>query len=378
MLTPELIAPERLEALLAGAVPDTHAEARLQGLALELRSGAPTARDELRRRVRALASAPRGRRVLASRPRVVLVLAPLALATVAGSLVLGRVGIGSSGSETAKRGVPGAAALQRAPLHTAGEPLTSNLSLTPFRPTLDADTRARHVDMWIELRVRDADRLSAAANNAMRVTRELGGFVASSTVGTRGNEGRAEISLRVPVGRVDDALFRLSQLGAITGQRVVTEDRQADIDRSSQRIEALRRAIQIAELRLGSGTLTVTQRLQLQIKLARLHGELTSLRRSRARLVREAATADLTLVLHTQAAASGKANKSGVGGIVGDALHLLGRAGAISLFAAIVLSPLVVLALLIWLVRRRRLRRQEAQLLGQARPGVPSPQPPRP
>ncbi len=376
MSTSELIAPARLEELLGGAVPDTHTEARIQGLALELRSSAPAASEDLRRRVRALSVSRPPRRPFASRQRLALVLAPLLLVLVAVPVVFGRFGFGSSDTQVPKRALE-AAVVHRDQASTAfrsseadGLPL-----LAPSIAALDfagPTARARHVDMWIELRVRDADRLSAAANDAMRITRELGGFVASSTVGTRGDEGRAEMSIRVPVGRIDDALFRLSRLGAITGQRVATEDRQADIDRAAQRIEALRRAIAIAQLRLDSGTLNANQRLELEIRLERLRGELTSVRRSKARVVSDAATADLSLLLHTQAAA-GTTQKSGIGGIAHDALHVLGRVGAVGLFAAIVLSPLVVLALLLWLVRRRRLRLQEAELLDGTRPGAPSP-----
>jgi hypothetical protein len=211
----------------------------------------------------------------------------------------------------------------------------------------------------------------------MRITRDSGGFVAASTVGTHGDEGRAELALRIPVGKVDDAAFRLSQLGTVTSQRVATEDRQAAIDSFSRRIERLRRAIRIANLRLESGALAAKQQLQLEIRLERLRGQLASTTRSNARLVSEAATAELALILHTQAAASGKADQSGVGGIVGDAFHLLGRAGSVALFAAIILSPLVLLALIFWGLRLRFLRRQEARLLDQSRPTATSPQPPR-
>lgn len=370
MLTPELIESKRIEEVLAGAVPDTDAEARLQGLALALRSDAPAASSDLRERVRALGAARPRRPVLGSRRRVALVLAPLAVALVGGSIALGFLGVGSPGSETTERG----AAVGSRHLSGVLRPFLARPVLTS--PEAGAGARARRVDTWIELRLRDADGLSAAAGDAMRIARDLGGFVASSTVGTQGNEGRAELSLRLPVGRVDDALFRLSQLGAITSQRVRTEDRQADIDQAARQIESLRRAIRIAELRLASGTLGAQERLRLEIRLERLRGQLASVRRSSASLVREAATADLTLVLHTRAAAGGKANGSGVGGIVGDAFDLLGRAGAVALFVAIVVSPLAVLALLYWLVRRRQLRRQEAHLLDRTGPRVPSPQPP--
>jgi hypothetical protein len=376
MSTPELIVPARLDALLGGAVPDTDAEARLQGLALELRTAAPAAGEALRSRVRALTVPRPRRRVFVSRRRLALVLAPVVLALVAGSVILGRSGGKSALPNESLRHVPAGSAYGT---HSVGgEALLKPRLVPPIAQgsAESASARARHVDMWIELRLRDADRLSAAANDAMRITRELNGFVASSMVGTRGNEGRAEITIRLPVGKVDDALFRLSQLGAITSQRVVTEDRQPEIDRAPQRIETLRRAIRVAQLRLDS-TLDANQRLDLRIRLEGLRSQLASVRKTNARLISDAATADLRLVLHTEVAAGGTATKSGLGGIVGDALHVLGRVGEVALFAAIVLSPLALLALLVWLVRRRRLRLQEATLLDKTRPGAPSPQPPR-
>ncbi len=48
MSSPELVAPDRLEELLAGAFPETHAEARLQGLARELSSASLPAPSLLR------------------------------------------------------------------------------------------------------------------------------------------------------------------------------------------------------------------------------------------------------------------------------------------------------------------------------------------
>jgi hypothetical protein len=378
MSTPEVIVPARLDALLGGVVPDTDAEARLQGLALELRSGAPEASEALRSRVRALTIPRPKRRVVVSRRRLALVLATLVLALVAGSVILGRSGGKPALRNESLRHVPAGSAYPDVTQSVAGAALLKPRLASPIaQGSASATARARHIDMWIELRLRDADRLSAAANDAMHITRELNGFVASSTVGTRGNEGRAEITIRLPVGKVNDALFRLSQLGAITSQRVVTEDRQAEINRASQRIETLRRAIRIAELRLDSGTLSAKERLDVEIRLERLRSQLASVRKTNARLVSDAATADLRLVLHTEAAAGGTARKSGLGGIVGDALHVLGRVGQVALFAAIVLSPLALLALLVWLVRRRRLRLQEAALLDKTRPGAPSPQPPR-
>ena len=75
MPSPDLIAPDRLEELLGGALPDAEGEARLQGLVRELRAGAPAAPAPLRARVRAFEEQPARRRWALPRRRTALALA---------------------------------------------------------------------------------------------------------------------------------------------------------------------------------------------------------------------------------------------------------------------------------------------------------------
>jgi hypothetical protein len=409
MPSSDVIASDRLEKLLRGAPPEGEREARLEGLVRELRANAAPAPQTVRDRMRALREpVPR------LWPRITLRSAALALApavavAVAGvgaaTFILGggeqareqalekpvvdrgsAVGVEPGGPSSVQEvGSQTRDALKPAPAQAQFEAygpglLEKNTATTRLSgaPALTPGVgRARDVDMWIELRITDADRLSEAANAAMQATRELGGFVASSSVGTQGEEGRAQLRLRVPVGRVEDALLRLSQLGTITGQRVATNDLQTEIDGRSRRIARLGFAIRIAELKLRSGTLDAEERLELQIKLERWRGQLADLRSSRARFRREAATAELTLLLHTRAApVAAEKDESRVEGAARDALDFLGRAGSVALFVTIVLSPVVLLALLLWLVLRNRTRRIEERLLERPRPAAPSPQPP--
>jgi hypothetical protein len=82
-------------------------------------------------------------------------------------------------------------------------------------------------------------------------------------------------------------------------------------------------------------------------------------------------------VLHTRAAAAAaEKDESRVEGAARDALDFLSRAGSVALFLAIVLSPLLLLAVLLWLALRSRTRRIEERLLERPRPAAPSPQPP--
>jgi Domain of unknown function (DUF4349) len=372
----DLIAPARLEELLGGAFPETDREARLQGLALELRSEGTPAPEVLRQRVRTLGSAPRKRRVFPRRP-LAAVLVAASLAAAVAITVSGLSGDRSGGGEEAGRAVP-----QELARKLSGEAVgtvtqtgaeSSDAPFLPFQPKVV--DRAQDIDMWIELRVRDADRVSEAVNEATAITHELGGFVAASSMRSAGQEGRAELALRIPVGKVEEAASRLSQLGTITGQRVVTEDLQGHIDRYASRIAALSRSIRIAELKLASGTLDAEQTLQLQIRLERLRAERAELRRARARVAARAATAEFTLVLHTREAAGAVKEESRIGGAAGDAADFLARAGAVAVFAAIVLSPVLVLVVLAWLLLRSRRRRIETQVLERTRPAAPTTEP---
>jgi hypothetical protein len=386
MRSPDL-APDRLEQLLRGAVPEGEDEARLQGLVRELRVDTPPAPDHLQERVRALRG-PAPRRSRLRRPRLALVLVPALLVGLLSAAVL----FGSGRTDSDESAEPHSNLLRAGPTATEenlrGRNVTEGYqanALGANRSTLaDADSalrrasrgeRAQEIDMSIELRLSDADGLSDAATEAMRVARELGGFVVSSNVGSRGAEGEAELALRIPVGNLEDAVFQLSRLGTITGQRVAMDDLQIGVDNRSRRIERLRRDIRIAELRLASGTLDEQERLRVEIRLERLRDSLAELRRERRRLLREAATAELSLTLHTRAAATAaEKEESGLEGAVGKGVDFLTAAGAVALFLAIVLSPLLLLGLLVWLALRGRSRRVEARLLAQPGPAAPSPQ----
>jgi hypothetical protein len=372
MLSPDLIAPERLEQLIAGALPDTDREARVQGLALELRSSVSPAPERLRERVRSLPSTS-PRRSLVPRRRLAAVLVPACLiVAVVGALVFGESGGRDENGSTA----PAPAELSGSRSPEVVTPGASDGTRTTLQP-LDgvAGGRARDIDMWIELRVGNGDQLADSAEEATRVVRELGGFVAAATVRTAGTEGEAELILRVPTANVDDAAFRLSELGTVTNQRVVTEDLQTELDLLVRRIEGIDRAIRIAKLRLESGRLGADERLSTEIRLERLRAERVQLDRSRDKVSADAATAQMTLALHTREAATDTGDENRIGAAARRAVELLGQAGAIAVFLAILLSPLILLGIVALLARRSRARRTEAALLERTRPASPSPSP---
>jgi hypothetical protein len=393
MPSPDLVTPDRLEELLGGALPEAEREARVQGLVRELRADAPAAPAPLRARVRALGEQPARRRRALPRRRTALALAFVLLAVAAaGAGVALRGGDEPTAAEpnageadAASAGDHGAAA-EEAP---APDALRRRLHVVVGEPFLEADQgkatlalgartsvaragRATDIDLWMEIRLADADELSGAANEAMSITRELGGWVAASDIDTEGSEGTAELALRVPVGKLEDAMVQLGELGTVTGQQIETVDLQAGIDRRADRIERLERVVRILELQLESGTLTPEQELRLRLRIERHENEIRDLRRATRADRREAATSELTLALHTrEAAAKQDEDEGGVAGMARDALQFLGAAGTVALFILIVASPIVVLLVLLWLAFRARSRRIESRLLDRPDPAAP-------
>jgi Domain of unknown function (DUF4349) len=392
MRTPDQIAPDRLEELLGGTVPEGEREALVQGLVRELRAGAPVAPAPLRVRVRELAEQPVRRRRALPRRRTALALAfvLVAVAGVSSAVVLSRGGEGTlDGAPRAASGETVAAAedLEALEREAMRNPLTSPFALDetprarrvtlskdaePLQAPLPPRARATDVRLWMEVRMPGADELSDAAAEAMSITQELGGWIAASDIDTEGNEGRAELALRIPVERVEDAIVQLGDLGTVTGERVATIDLQTGIDRRADRIEQLERAIRLLELRLDSGTLTADEELRVRLRIERYRNAIEDLQGANLADRREAATSELALVLHTrEAAAKAEQDESGAAGAAGDAFAFLAAAGTIAVFLVIVLSPVVVLLVLLWLAFRARSRRVEAKLLDRPDPASP-------
>ena len=364
MPSPELV-PNRLEDLLGGALPETDREARLEGLVRELRVGSVSASAALRSRVERLSTTPREPR-FGPRARAALVVA-LVGAFIAAAITGGLVSNDGRGGESA--GTAAGEGVRLTPLGVDGASDAPTFKSAPLIPT----GRAEDVDMWITLRVTDADEVSDSSQEAMSITRELGGVVVSSNVSTGANRGQARLTLKIPTARVEDAAFRLSALGTVTGQRIVTADLQAPIDRTLQRIERLQSAIRIAKARLASGLLDAEETLQMQIRLEHLRTRLRDVTRAHAALAQRAAMADLTLTLGTGGGAAPKKSEGGVAGAAGMAFDILKGAGAVAVFLAIVLSPIVLLIVLAWLALRARSRRIEGELLDEPQPATPRP-----
>ena len=325
----------------------------------ELRALPTAAPESVRERVRVLGEPP-PRRTFPHVPwrRSLLVLAPAcALLLVSAAVVHGVLSSGSTSQPQAIRdSSPGA-------VHgAAGE----RLAPTVLSPVVPPDA-SRHQDYEasMTLRVKDLDALTDRTNEAMQVARSYGGYVASVQQSTHAGEpGEADLTLRIPVGRVEEAIVRLSGLGTVLARQVSIVDLEQTLRQQRARILRLKLFIARAAEQL-KGSLPADVRLRLQLQLQQAREDLAAATRANGATLNEAALSHVALTLTTQQAAT-PAQKGGTGRFgraARDAGSFLAGAGAVILFLLIVLSPLIVLGVVVAVGLRAYRRREERRLL---------------
>jgi hypothetical protein len=350
-------------------------EREFEELVRELRALPTNAPDSVRERVRALAE-PAPRRSLPRLPwrRSLLVLAPAcALGLVVAAVVHGVLNSSSPEQHAVSaRGVSGEAQRPKATPHfgavTTPQDFWERLSLGPVVGTdqVVPPNLARHQDYqaFMTLRVKDLDALTDRTNEAMRVVRSYGGYVASVHQYTNsGQPGEADLVLRLPIGHVEAALVQLSDLGTVVNRQLSVVDLEQALRQQRERIVRLKVFIARATEQL-KGDLPADVRIRLQLQLQQARADLARAMRAHKSTLNEAAFARISLSLRTQSATPIK--KGGTGRFeraTRDAGSFLAGAGAVILFLLIVLSPLIVIVVLSLLGVRTYRRREERRLL---------------
>jgi Domain of unknown function (DUF4349) len=326
----------------------------------ELRATRPVASGALRARVAEIGERP----TATARPRssfrrhrlLALVPATAAIA-VAGALVIGLTRPGSPGEPT----------LPIAVESPAGSVADERLSAPtpPAAETGAPSDRAQRVTAALTVRVDDGDALSGAAADALRITRELGGYVLSSRV-VSGEDGSASLALRVPAAAAQEAIERLSALGTIVDQQVQVDDLQATLDALEIQLRQARAALASVRARLEGDDLTPAERARLQARRDELQRTLASLRTQRAETSRQAAEATIQLELRTAGNAGVVPVPTRLDRTIDRALDVLAWEAVTVLGLAIVIAPLVLVAGVALAGRRVARRREDARLLGAA------------
>jgi hypothetical protein len=322
----------------------------------ELRALPTAAPEGVRVRVRALGE-PTPRRELPRIPwrRSVLVLAPVCLLALVSAAVVH--GVLSSGSS--KQPLTYSSATQHG---DSGAVLAPSLRSPLVPPT---PGRRQDYEASMTLRVRDVDALTDRTNEAMRVVRSYGGYVASVQQSTQsGQPGQADLMLRIPVGHVEAAMVQLSELGTVLSRQVSIVDLEQALRQQRARIVRLKLFIARATEQLKTD-LPADVRLRLQLQLQQAREELARATRANKATLDEAAFSHVSLTLTTQKAATPVA-KGGAGRFeraARDAGSFLAGAGAVILFLLSVLSPLIVLIVASVFGLRAYRRREERRLL---------------
>jgi hypothetical protein len=325
----------------------------------ELRASRPSAPLELRARVREIAAVqpkpapwaswrfPLRRGVLVAVPAA----AALAFATA------GVIGLASSDMQSNE-------ALRQSGAADSPATTEAGKQVAPAQDSaaLSAGDRAQRVSATLTVEVPDSDAVSRAAQDALDLTRSLGGFVVSSSVAT-GEEGSASITVRVPVAKVQDAITGLSGLGRIVSQQVTIDDLQATLDELEKREATVRSEIARIRARLETETLDAQTEAVLRAKLSTLRAQLTELRAGISSNEAEARMSTIQLTVVTPGAFGVVARPSRIDRTVDEALNVLAWEGVIALGILIVFAPFALVAVAACLGRRLYRRHEEERLL---------------
>ena len=333
-----------------------------------LQASRPVADPGLRDRVRAIAATEPKRRTSPfariSLRRFSLVAVPATAVVLLGAAgITGLLGSGSAPQTVAigrdqARQVPPQVGTTRelAPQLKSGA--TASDAATPA-PT---PGRAQSYSAALTLSVKDIDALSGATQQALRITRDLGGYLVTASYATS-DSGVSSLTLKVPTANVQEAIVRLSALGKIVAQQVQIDDLQGQIDELTKRETALRERIARLSARLADPALDAETRATLEARRDAARSELAQARAAHAQVAAQARYATIQLRLQTSQSAIVPAAPSRWDTGLDRAGEILALEAMIALTTLVIVGPLLLLGLLAWLGRRGLRRREEERIL---------------
>jgi hypothetical protein len=330
-----------------------------------LRAHAPHAPESLRERV--LALEPKPRRLSLPPRRLALVALPAALGIAVSVAVVHGI-IGSSSSRPAAEPqhlAAGVTARQDAPawrsLGGAGGTVLSGqqkAALVPHTfatPATGSSARLQHTDASIQLSVKNTDDLAHATTRATRVATSLGGYAKS--VNYR-SQGTSVLDLRIPTQNVKTALTRLADLGTLVSQELSVTDLEQQLKTQIAQIAQLHRRIAALRTAINDPSLPAAQKVLLRIRLAESQRALSQRLHAQKGTISAGTTSTVSLVIATKKGIAPVPQPRGrIGRMVHSAVGFLALEGIILLYALIVISPLAIVAALLWFWRRRSVDR---------------------
>jgi len=250
----------------------------------------------------------------------------------------------------------------------AASPKALALQGSPLNAVTIPRNRHVHADASLQVVVPNLEALSSATSKATAIATGLGGYAQRVQSSSDKGDGSSLLDLRVPVGKAQVALQKLGSLGRLVSQQVATQDVEQAYSKQSDTLGQLRRKIAVYVQALQSGTLTGTQRVNVQYQLSEARYQLRQLRKAHASLAKYAATSDIQLALSTDqhAFAAPPSKRGRLGNLLHHAAGFLALEATIVLYVIIVLGPILLIAGLIWWLLRERRRREEELLAANA------------
>jgi len=313
----------------------------------ELRLARIEAPPELRTRVRLIAAAAEPPRRRVTWRRALVVALPVAAAVAAAAVFATR--------PTHERAVVRPQIVAHGSV-AAGSSSTASVQAksapTPALTVPAPANRAQNVYETLSLQVATPKEVSDGVKSALRITGSLGGYPKSVHASTHGSTASASLVLKIPRTNVQAAVTRLSALGTIVAEHVDVTDAQGGLNATDRTIARLQR--QLKALRAQQPTPTA--------QIAQLERRIVGLQRAQAAARLRAHYATVSMQLATPPAAVVKHEHGPLHGVI-VALKWLG-VGVV--YALALGGPIVLLALIVWLVVRYARRRREDALLSRS------------
>jgi hypothetical protein len=186
----------------------------------------------------------------------------------------------------------------------------------------------------------------------------LGGFVASTTTADgSGSQGTAELALRVPSERFDEARKAVGALGRVTSVRLNGDDVSGQLVDLDARVRTLTTEEAALNQLLGQSR-DVGTILQVRDRLTGVRTEIEQLTGQQARLRDQVRMASLDVSLREHAvstSAGGTSDAHDLGDDLRTAWNALVAVVGGTIIVVAALAPLALLAAAAWLVVRRRM-----------------------
>lgn len=203
--------------------------------------------------------------------------------------------------------------------------------------------------------------VSSAAGKVFEAVHAANGVVLHSKVqsGSAGATG-AYFDLLIPSAKLDDTLAAFSQIAEVRERHDATNDITAPTVGAAEELRDSNASIEGLLKELGDAE-TEAERESVEARLREERNRHAAIRARLDRLDKRASMSEVTVRIVTDHGAGvtppGKGDGSwGVGDALHDAGHILAIAAGVALIGLAILGPIALIALVVWLANRFRLR----------------------